>query len=141
MPVKKSVKSVKKSKELSLDVLLEQDCKANLKRMGMTAKEIKDTCTRNTPKSIAQALREIATEKHGAKWLKNSVPVLIQSQSPAKDVWEIRIMSAASVEGYQHVKQTIAMEQLKEMLHEQIESVLSGKKGPKISKKTESYHA
>lgn len=85
-------------------------------------------------------MREIVTEKNGAKWLKNSVPVLVQSQSPAKGVWEIRIMSAGSAEGYAHIRQTIAIEQLKEALHEKIESFFGGEKESK-SKKDKTYHA
>lgn len=129
MAVKKIVKKVsKKSQSIPLDELLDQDIPSNFRKMGMSEKEVKKMI-RDNPKlmTVAECLRDVATEKHGKALLKCTVPVVTQSQSPAEDVWEIRILCAGSVKGYETIQEMLQLEELKRRLKHGIEDIIKGR--------------
>ena len=126
MPVKANRVS-KKLQNTPLDELYKQDLKANFKKMGLTDKEIKDTIKNNKGlMSLASCLRQIAEEENGKRLIQTTVPVLTQSQSPHKDVWEIRILSASSAQGYENIRKLIAVEKMKEVIGNSLEKIMGG---------------
>lgn len=125
--IKKKKGLSKTSQNIPLDILLDQDIPAIFRKMGLKEKDIKKMI-KNNPKlmTMAECLRHVATEKHGKMLLKSTVPVVTQSQSPAKDVWEIRILSAASERGYETIQEMLQLEELKRRLKYGIEDILKG---------------
>ena len=122
---KTASKNVKKKEIKTLDELYKQDLKATLAKMGLNEKEITETLKKSDGgNDLAECLRQIAEEENGKDMIKKSFPVLVSSGRPAKDVWEIRILSASSLEGEANIKVMLLREKMTEILEN---SILGGK--------------